>query len=514
MHTESTSQPIMNYLTLVILFIYAVLLFTGITYHEMWMDESHHWLVARESDSLADLIHNYRYDGHPVLWILIMYCYSWFSETSVGMQYLHGVISLVCTAMVLFKAPFARTFAFAWVLSYFSLYEYGVLSRNYSLLMLFSFSLPIAWKTRRKHPWLPWLILGFISNTHLFGLIFSVAFVIVCIVRRLVNNQRSDSHSIYGYSIYILLLGLSIYFIIPPNDHPSASVASLDIAFDSVADTLMLFFKALVPIPDVTSQFSWNTNLLTTTLKMWVAPLAISSWLLPLLFQWRHRWLVWVWYLSALLITGFFLVTTLNSGVRYGGILIIILLVLKWIDSLEVNIPNPKHQLSKNRTLLQVVIISILMTVQVCSAGYHIYQDINSPFSTTKDISQFIEREELDHIPVLSNAFCNCISYNNYTDRPIYFLNVASSMSFCKWELLGKAKGKNSQYDLSQSIEESINYLEQQNLEQVVLLYHGNEIFTQEFIKLSTQTHARAQYLQTFNKGLVKRENYAVYLIQ
>jgi hypothetical protein len=431
----------------------------------------------------------------------------------MGMQYMHVLIALVSAAVLLFRGPFPKAFLIAWILGYFSLYEYGVLSRNYSLLMLFAFCLPIAWKKRVNYPWVPWLVLGLICNTHLFGLIFSVVFVFIYFLNSVVNNRQADNHSLLGYGIYATLLGLSVYSIIPPSDHPSVSLANLQVDFDSIADTLMLFFKALVPIPDVTSQFSWNTNLLTSSLKIWVAPLAISSWLLPLLFRWRQRWLIWVWYLSALLIGVFFLMTTLNSGVRYGGILIIILIALRWIDSLEVNTLQSNHPISNIRQTLQTSILSILMLVQVCSAVYHIYRDVKLPFSTTKEISVFIESEELDHIPVVSNGFCNCISYSNYTDQPIYFLNVQSSMSFCKWELLDKARGKSSQYDLSRSIAESITYLQQQSLEQVILLYHGDNIFTKDKKALSA-INPRATYLENFDNGLVKRENYAVYLIK
>ena len=511
--TKATFLGIGRPIEVGVLLLYAAFLFTGITYHEMWMDESHHWLVARESDNLQQLFSNYQYDGHPVTWVLMMYLYSYVSDMAMGMQYLHGILAIIGAGLIMLRSPFPRAFLITWVLGYFSIYEYGVLSRNYSLLMLFAFCLPIAWKLRDNHPWLPWLILGLICNTHLFGLIFSAAFVFVYFLNCAIKKTLVDMHSLLGYGIYVVLIGLSVYSIIPPSDHPSASLASLQVDFDSLADTMMLFFKALVPIPDVTSQFSWNTNLLTSSLKIWVAPLAICSWLLPLLFRWRQRWLVWIWYLSALLIGGFFLVTTLNSGVRYGGILIVILIALKWIDLLEVNAPH-NNPISKNRQLLQTSILSILMLVQVCSAGYHIYQDIKLPFSSTKEISLFVESEELDHIPVVSNAFCNCISYSNYTDHPIYFINVKSSMSFCKWALLDRAQGKQSQYTLSQSIDESITYLEQQNLEQVVLLYHGDDIFSEEFARLSHQLSPRAEYLQTFNNGIVKRENFAVFLIQ
>lgn len=494
-----------------ILILYSILLFTGITYHEMWMDESHHWLVARESGSLQELMHNYRYDGHPPLWLLIMYCCAFFSDDPMGMQYVHGLITLSGVALLLFKAPLPRILLIAIVFSYFPLYEYGVLSRNYGLLMLLAFCLPVAWQKDNEVPWLPWLILGLIANAHLFGLIFSVAFTSVYLVKKCFLDSDANRMSKLGLLIYALLCCFSAYFIIPPSDHPSSGISLSSVNFSNLADTLMLFFKAIVPIPDFTSDFFWNTNLLTSHLKIWVAPIALISWGLPILFRWHHRWLILVWYLTAFLIGVFYFVTTLNSGLRYGGILVILLIALKWVDNLGISTDDVVRTSSARMKFTKVILTSLLV-IQVLSGLYHVYMDVKLPFSSTKNISTYIEEQGLGDIPVVSNAFCNCISYQNYTSKPLYFLNAEESMSFCKWKFLEKVRGRSQQYDLQKSLTKATDYLKESNLRQVILLYNGDDIFTDD--STEEKLSPNVQHLETFNHGIVKRENYAVYLVK
>ncbi len=475
----------------------------------MWMDESHHWLVARESHSLSDLIINYQYDGHPSLWLMIMYLGSSITDNPMCIQYIHGSITLLAVALLLFKSPLPRIFVIAFIFSYFPLYEYGVLARNYGLLMLFAFCLPVAYQQQYNWRWLPWLILGLIANTHLFGLIFTLAYLCIYLGKTLWDHTESKPISRLGLLIYSLLCGLSLYFIIPPGDHPSSAISFFSFDFDRLADALMIFFKALVPIPDFTSDFFWNTNLLTTHLKFLIAPFALLSWLFPFIFKWEKKWLLSVWYLTAFLICSFQYFTTLNSGVRYGGILIITLIVLKWIDSLHHTSTFSAHP--RLRRLISKVFIAILILVQSVSAIYHLYQDIRLPFSNTKSVHTYIKDNSLDAIPVVSNAYCNCISYNNYTPRPIYFLNVAESMHFCHWKLLDKVRSPNQQYDLSISITKSKEYLSKMQIQKVILLYNGDDIFQPQ---LEQPLPAGVELLKTFNDGIVKRENFAVYLIE
>jgi len=277
---------------LIILVIYGILLFIGIAHHEMWMDESHHWLVARESTSLASLLDNYKYDGHPILWVVMMYGCSLVTESPTLIQYLHGMISLLAVGIFLFQAPFSRYFKYGIALGYYPLYEYGVISRNYSLLMLFLFCLPYCIQVAAKRPSLTWIVLGIIANTHLFGLVFSAVFGLYYFYTTYIVNSERQSRSGLGIGVFIVSLLFSTWTILPPSDHPSLEISLFFLSFSKIADTVMLLFKALIPLPDITSRWPWGTNLLTSQLKWIVAPIAIISWAIPLAYRDHSTFLI------------------------------------------------------------------------------------------------------------------------------------------------------------------------------------------------------------------------------
>lgn len=479
----------------------------------MWMDESHHWLIARESQNLSELLYNYRYDGHPLLWISIMHGYSYLSEQVIGIQYIHGMIALFSAIVLILRAPFPFLVKIGIVFSYFSLYEYGVISRNYSSLMLLLFCLPLYWKNHQKIPFTFWFILGLIANTHLFGLFFSVVFGSIFLLKYVILNDQNKQTSLSAYGIFIVLVLISVITIIPPTDHPSVDTFGFNFSFSKLADAIMLLFKSLFPIPDFTSDFYWNTNILTSKLKWIIAPLAILCWFLPFIFRWINYWLVLVWYIIALLLVFFFLATQLHAGLRYGGVMLLFLVALKWIDSYGLNNSTSVRRIYLS-SKLTAIILGIIFFIQVSSGIAHTILDIKKPFSSSKEIYEYLDEQGYTDFPIFSNAFCNSISIRNYYSQPVYFLNIGKAMNFCEWNELNKAQGFENQYDLDTSIQKSQTYMKEKNIDHVILLYHGEDIFDTSLDVHRMNNSQNVTHLASFNNGIVKRENFNIYLIE
>ncbi|MEW6733270.1 MAG: hypothetical protein AB1489_18220, partial [Acidobacteriota bacterium] len=72
----------------------------GLNHHEMWGDELQAWLIARDSQSIPDLFHNLRYEGHPALWHIGLYLLSRFTHDPIAMQVFH--LLLATTAIYIF----------------------------------------------------------------------------------------------------------------------------------------------------------------------------------------------------------------------------------------------------------------------------------------------------------------------------------------------------------------------------------------------------------------------------
>ena len=105
--------------------------------HEMWRDELQAWMIARSSHSVPNLLDNLRYEGHPTLWYLVLLPFTKLSTSPWTMQLVQFAIAMTTLALVLWKAPFTFRQKVLFAGGYFVLFEYGTLSRSYSLGFLF-----------------------------------------------------------------------------------------------------------------------------------------------------------------------------------------------------------------------------------------------------------------------------------------------------------------------------------------------------------------------------------------
>lgn len=67
-----------------IFLIYSFLIILGVYHHEMWRDELHLWNILSYSGSLTALVHNAAYEGHPLLWHLILWPINKMSIAPIG----------------------------------------------------------------------------------------------------------------------------------------------------------------------------------------------------------------------------------------------------------------------------------------------------------------------------------------------------------------------------------------------------------------------------------------------
>ena len=129
---------------------FMVLCFWGISVHEIWLDDMHHWLLARDSNSLTELYQIARKDWHPLTWNVLLYIISRFSFDPFWMQILHITISAIVVYIFFSYSPFPLLYKILFAFGYYILYEYNVISRNYNLMVLFCFIICILYPRRTK----------------------------------------------------------------------------------------------------------------------------------------------------------------------------------------------------------------------------------------------------------------------------------------------------------------------------------------------------------------------------
>jgi hypothetical protein len=119
------------------LIVFVVLGYIGILHHEIWLDEAHHFVLARDSNTLNELYYNNRYEGHPLIWNFLLWCICNFFPSVFAMQLFHLCIGVCNAAIILWYSPFKLYQKILLCFSYFLFYEYSIISRNYGISLLF-----------------------------------------------------------------------------------------------------------------------------------------------------------------------------------------------------------------------------------------------------------------------------------------------------------------------------------------------------------------------------------------
>ena len=234
--------------------VFSAFLIVQLARHAMWRDELNAWGIVLDSPSLPSLFAHLHYEGHPGLWHLLLWLAAHVSTAPQTLQVVHAGIALGIVWAIAWLSPFNRTEKILVLLSYFVLFEYTVVSRNYGIGLL----LALVYAHRRaRHPERPFvnaLLLGLLANTNVFALILAAALALE-----------------YGWSLYpgrhalkpwfaalcgpaLLLAAMAAFSVAtfwPARDiswRTTVLHVPGDRSFGEIAQVLMSNFSAIVPI--------------------------------------------------------------------------------------------------------------------------------------------------------------------------------------------------------------------------------------------------------------------------
>lgn len=132
--------------------------------HEPWRDEIHAWLMAKEL-SIPELIVESRFDGHPILWHLILMPFAKLGFPIITLNIISLIIMSVSVWFFLFKTNLPLVFkAFATFIPF--TYVFSVISRNYCLIILLLCFISAVYKEKNNKPILYSVLIALLIHTH------------------------------------------------------------------------------------------------------------------------------------------------------------------------------------------------------------------------------------------------------------------------------------------------------------------------------------------------------------
>ena len=221
--------------------------------HAMWRDELQTFMVTRASNTLPDLYAKLGYEGHPGLWHLLVWVVTRFTGDPVAMQVLHLLIALGIWVLIWRLSPFRPIEKLLLLASYFLFWEYFIVSRNYALAVLLGFGFIALRASRPEQRFWPWVLLGLLANTTVFGAIWALGLGFFF----LLQDRRDWRSMLPGVAVFAALLAVALDTMVPAPDFRFASpTPHFTFGFDKSLRFVVGGFIPLFP-PFVSETLSW-----------------------------------------------------------------------------------------------------------------------------------------------------------------------------------------------------------------------------------------------------------------
>lgn len=171
--TNSFASATSTVVIVAILGIWLTVVIVTTTKHEFWRDEIRALSLARDAVSPLDLYGLTQYEGHPILWYLLLYIGKSIADTSLVLPIMSIAIAFVAVAVFMLLSPFELWFRVLFIICALPFYEYSVMARNYGISMLLLFLSASLYRHRAKHPVALACVLALLANTNVHSAIFS-----------------------------------------------------------------------------------------------------------------------------------------------------------------------------------------------------------------------------------------------------------------------------------------------------------------------------------------------------
>ncbi|HPS78925.1 MAG TPA: hypothetical protein PLS53_12280, partial [Thermoanaerobaculaceae bacterium] len=393
--------------------------------HEMWRDELQAWLLARDSGSLLDLWQNTRYEGHPLLWHLLLFVQTRVWASPVAMQVLNWVLATAGATLILHRAPFPFFLRLAVVFSYLPFYEYGVISRNYAAtflcLMLFAFLVV------SKRPGLGAAAGALAANASPMGMVLAPALAL-----GLWATMRRRAF------VPVLLLGAgflaAVLQCLPPADYEHSRGWHTAWEPERVGYTVRNFAAAMLPLPADQLHF-WNSSAVFhtgTAPFRWSDPrdglaavtvlgcVAGIAWLV-----WRCRPALAVWLAGSVSLLSFAYLK-FPGALRHAGFLWVLTLVVLWMA-------GPQARLG---SLLLAGLLTLAAVVGDLGTLVAVRWEMRAAFSGAACAAERLRTEAFDRLPIV--AGCDFAASGVAAFLPgkrILYPAIGSRGTFVVWNL-------------------------------------------------------------------------------
>ncbi len=410
--------------------------------HVMWRDEFQAWLIAKNSNSLIELFDNLHYESGPALWHICLYLLKNVIDDPLIMQLFHAMIATAVAYIFIKYSPFSSWKKILFIFGYFPFYEYAVISRNYSLGILFTFVFCALYPFRKKS-YLPLsLCLFFLFQTNLHSFLVGVCLLAFLIADYLMDRNTGSARlrKDIVFSALIIVVGIVIALVrtIPPIDSGGNAAGPWETHFNYVLfkKTIATIWDSYIPIPKIGF---WNFNILDDYLKYRVLLSGFIFLGCCLLFL-RTPMILGLFLISSGGLMAFFYFKYLGY-LRHFGQLYIVFIACLWLSAYY----NPVSLRNRPKFLEYVskyrghFIVGILIS-QTIAGVIAVATEWYLPFSASKEVAMYIKKNHLDDRLIVGDKDWAIIPVAGYLNKEVYYPKTDRMGTFIVWDSAARKK--------------------------------------------------------------------------
>lgn len=440
--------------------------------HELWADEMRAWNIGSASNSVTELISSLRAsEGHPYLWSGLLYFIShYIVDNPEAMKVLHLAISVTTVFLILKYAPFNKILRVMLIFGYFFFYEYSIISRNYSIGILFMIVFCILYRNKYKNLVVLSIVLFFLGLGNIYSFMISIILFLYLLFEIILerNNRPNRLNKLHLSIASIIMLG-SIFFmywqlgsqmksnVMGPSIFSIFSKNFISEHIKSIAIIPKAIIKSYLPVPNFILTF-WETNIIFDFLSninfILVYILGAILFVVPLFFLKKK---VLFLYIMGNLPVAIIPIFVWQGSLRHYGHHFIILIACIWISCLK----PEENYLIKNREKFSQKLMNWFLIICLASSligsGVAYYYDYKYPFSSAKDAANYITSEfNVDELIIIGYHFHPAETIAGYLNKELYYPHSIEENKFSKFVNWPKMHGS---YDINLPIRSAYKFL-------------------------------------------------------
>ena len=361
--------------------------FAGL-YHEPWADEAQAWLIARDNNSILDIIKAVRLEGTLPTWHLIIKI---FQLCGLNYRFFFIIPLILSTAgvLLLFATDAPLVVKAVLPFSFYAVYQNAVVARQYSLVFPVMMLIVLLYRQRLTKPVRFHLVLLILAMTSSYGVIVACSFMLWDLFGFFgkIRDRFDLKYKITFFATGVLII-LTVLLSLPPDD---CNFVPVNISFVDSAVTTLLF----------------NINV------PWIQYVFLASALLVFVIYFRRSiGFATVCVTPLVLYMAFFYHRVWHT--TYLFFLLVALMIICREDS-----AGEAEESSGKIKLISRIYIAVLLAVQVAAGMYSIYTDYRTAYYPSKDLAEFIRPYVGTDVTIEMKYYCT-ISLQPYFDHNIY----------------------------------------------------------------------------------------------